>query len=77
MNDLISPDALDNLIGGIEEEAVDKNSGPLVCTVVESFAHRAARSFQTEEGAREYFDGRDGDPTIVIFPPVPGDKRKE
>jgi len=76
MNDLVSPDALNDLVNGIEEEAVGKDPGPIACTVGEGFDHDPPRSFQTEEEAREYFDGRDADPTIVIFAPVPEEKRK-
>jgi hypothetical protein len=76
MDDLVSPDALDNLVEGIEEEAVEDDSGPLVCTVGKGFDHDPPRSFQTEEEAREYFDGRDADPTIVIFALTPEEKRK-
>ncbi|PSQ96958.1 MAG: hypothetical protein BRD55_04785 [Bacteroidetes bacterium SW_9_63_38] len=76
MNDLVSPVALNNLVNGIEEEAVGKDPGPIACTVGEGFDHDPPRSFQTEE-AREYFDEREAEPTLVIFAPVPEEKRKE
>lgn len=63
----VNPAALSELVGGIEAEA--EETGPLVCTVGEGFDRDPPHSFQTEEAAREYFDGRDADPTIVIFAP--------
>lgn len=80
MTDPVSPNALDNLVEGIEEEAVGEDAGPLVCTVGEGFEHDPPRSFQTEEKAREYFNGRDADPTLVIFAtdsPPPDSKNPE
>jgi hypothetical protein len=37
MDNLVSPDALDSLVEDIEGEAVEDDSGPLVCTVGKGF----------------------------------------
>lgn len=64
-----------NRLDKIEHRA-DTDSGSLVSFVGPQLDSDPPKSFQSEEAARSYFDGRDEDPTLVIFAPVPEDKQK-
>jgi hypothetical protein len=64
-----------NRLDEIEQET-DTDSGPLVSFVGPQLDSDPPKFFQSEEAARSYFDGRDEDPTLVIFAPIPDDKQK-
>jgi len=59
------------------EQKADTDSGPLLSFVGLQLDSDPPNSFQSEEAARSYFDGRDEDPTLVIFAPVPDNRRKK
>lgn len=58
------------------EQQTDTDSGPLVSFVDPGQEPDPPKNFQSEEAARSYFDGREEDPMLVIFAPVPEEKQK-
>jgi len=58
------------------EEQTDSDPGPLLVCVGPSLEPDPPHSFQTTEACEDYFEDREGDPTVVVFSPVPEDKEK-
>lgn len=58
------------------KQQTDTDSGPLVSFVDPGQEPDPPNNFQSEEALRSYFYGRDGDPSLVIFAPVPEEKQK-
>jgi hypothetical protein len=65
-----------NRLDKIEKKTNARDPAPLICCVGPQLESDPPNSFHSEEAARSYFDGRDEDPTLVIFAPVPEDKQK-
>ena len=65
---------MSSFVNGVRERMGD--SGPLLASVGPDLEHDPPHSFQTEEACEDYFEGRERDPTLVSFAPVPEEHRK-